>query len=82
MAEHNELGKEGEKLAVEFLLKNDYKILEKNYRYLKAEVDIIAQKGAFLIGVEVKTSFCDWLLCGWEGFRCRSSVWYYCNFNQ
>jgi putative endonuclease len=30
MAEHNELGKKGEKLAVAFLIKNDYKILEKN----------------------------------------------------
>ncbi|QNM84952.1 YraN family protein [Polaribacter pectinis] len=60
MAEHNELGKEGEKLAVEFLLKNDYKILEKNYRYLKAEVDIIARKGDFLVCVEVKARSSDY----------------------
>lgn len=55
MAEHNELGKKGEQLAIEFLIKNDYKILEKNYRYLKAEVDIIAQKGETLAVIEVKT---------------------------
>lgn len=55
MAQHNELGKKGEKIAIEFLIKNDYKILEKNYRYLKAEVDIIAQKGETLAAVEVKT---------------------------
>ena len=55
MAEHNELGKKGEQLAIDFLIKNEYKILEKNYRYLKAEVDIIAQKGAILVAVEVKT---------------------------
>lgn len=55
MADHNELGKKGEKLAVDFLTNNNYKILEKNYRYLKAEVDIIAQKGDVLIAVEVKT---------------------------
>ena len=55
MAEHNELGKEGEKLAINFLIKNGYKILEHNYRYLKAEVDIIAQKGEVLAVVEVKT---------------------------
>jgi putative endonuclease len=60
MAEHNELGKEGEKLAVKFLLKNDYKILETNYRYLKAEVDIIAQKGNTLAVVEVKTRSTDY----------------------
>ncbi|MCL4135641.1 UNVERIFIED_CONTAM: hypothetical protein GTU68_042343, partial [Idotea baltica] len=55
MAQHNELGKKGEQIAIDFLLKNDYKILEKNYRYLKAEVDIIAQKKDILAVVEVKT---------------------------
>ncbi|TXD50087.1 YraN family protein [Polaribacter sp. IC073] len=60
MAEHNDLGEKGEKLAIDFLLKNDYKILEKNYRYLKAEVDIIAQKGAILAVVEVKTRSTDY----------------------
>ncbi|MDN3618300.1 MULTISPECIES: YraN family protein [Polaribacter] len=60
MAEHNELGKKGEKLAIAFLLKNDYKILETNYRYLKAEVDIIAQKGEVLAAVEVKTRSSDY----------------------
>ena len=44
MAQHNDLGKKGEQLAVDFLIDNNYKILEKNYRYLKAEVDIIALK--------------------------------------
>ncbi len=55
MAEHNDLGKKGEQLAIDFLQKNKYKILEKNYRYLKAEVDIIAQKGEVLAAIEVKT---------------------------
>jgi putative endonuclease len=60
MAEHNELGKKGEKLAIDFLIKNEYKILEKNYCYLKAEVDIIAQKGNTLAVVEVKTRSSDY----------------------
>jgi putative endonuclease len=60
MADHNELGKKGEKLAIDFLIKNEYKILEKNYRYLKAEVDIIAKKGAVLAVVEVKTRSTDY----------------------
>jgi putative endonuclease len=55
MAQHNELGKKGEQLAVDFLLKNNYDILERNYRFDKAEVDIIAQKGNVLAIVEVKT---------------------------
>jgi putative endonuclease len=60
MAAHNELGKKGENLAIGFLIKNDYKILEKNYRYLKAEVDIIAQKKNVLVVVEVKTRSSDY----------------------
>ena len=55
MAAHNELGKKGEQLAIDFLVDKGYTILEKNYRYLKAEVDIIAQKGDVLVAVEVKT---------------------------
>lgn len=55
MAEHNELGKAGEQLAVDFLLEKGYKILVRNYRYQKAEVDIIAKIGDVLCAVEVKT---------------------------
>ncbi len=60
MAQHNDLGKEGEKEAVNYLLKHGYEILEKNYRFLKAEVDIIAKKDNVLIGVEVKTRTSDY----------------------
>jgi putative endonuclease len=55
MAQHNDLGKQGEQLAVEFLQKNGYEILETNWTFQKAEVDIIAQKGSILAIVEVKT---------------------------
>ncbi|TYA73985.1 YraN family protein [Seonamhaeicola marinus] len=55
MAKHNELGKKGEQLAVDFLIKNNYDIIERNYRFNKAEVDIIAQKEDTLAIVEVKT---------------------------
>ncbi|XMO87777.1 YraN family protein [Algibacter sp. AS12] len=55
MAQHNELGKKGEQLAVDFLLKNNYAIIERNYRFDKAEVDIIAQKKDILAIIEVKT---------------------------
>ena len=44
MAEHNDLGKFGEELAVDFLEKNGYEILETNWTFDKAEIDIIAQK--------------------------------------
>ena len=55
MATHNELGQKGEEFAVKYLQNNGYEILEKNYRFLKAEVDIIAKKQNVLIVVEVKT---------------------------
>jgi putative endonuclease len=55
MAEHNELGKLGEELAVEFLQKEGYEILETNWVFQKAEVDIIAKKENILAIVEVKT---------------------------
>jgi putative endonuclease len=55
MAEHNELGKLGEDLAVEYLLKNGYEILDTNWTFQKAEIDIIAKKENTLAVVEVKT---------------------------
>ncbi|NNC70428.1 MAG: endonuclease [Flavobacteriaceae bacterium] len=55
MAQHNELGKQGEQIALELLIKKGYTILEKNWRFQKAEVDIIAQKESTLAIVEVKT---------------------------
>lgn len=54
MGKHNEFGKEGEQIAVDFLVKNGYAIKYRNYRYLKAEIDIIAQKGNILAMVEVR----------------------------
>lgn len=55
MAEHNELGKLGEAMAVAFLQKNGYAILETNWVFQKAEIDIIAKKENILAIVEVKT---------------------------
>jgi len=55
MAEHNDLGKLGEEMAVEFLQKNGYEILETNWTFQKAEVDIIAKKENILAIIEVKT---------------------------
>jgi len=55
MAQHNDLGKFGEEMAVEFLQKNGYEILETNWTFQKAEVDIIAQKDNIVAIVEVKT---------------------------
>lgn len=50
------IGKYGEDIAKNFLIKNGFKILESNYRYSKiAEIDIIALKKDILHFIEVKT---------------------------
>lgn len=55
MAEHNELGKLGEELAVDYLQKEGYEILETNWVFQKAEIDIIAKKDGIVAVIEVKT---------------------------
>lgn len=51
---NTDIGKRGEKDAVLHLIKNNYQILVQNYRYKRAEIDIIAQAGDVLVFVEVK----------------------------
>jgi putative endonuclease len=55
MAEHNDLGKKGEELALAHLRNLGMEILESNWRLRKYEVDIIAIDGDFLVIAEVKT---------------------------
>jgi putative endonuclease len=55
MAQHNDLGKFGEEQAIAYLQKNGYEILQTNWTFQKAEIDIIAQKDTILAIVEVKT---------------------------
>ncbi|XLS29540.1 YraN family protein [Flavobacteriaceae bacterium M23B6Z8] len=54
MAQHNELGKKAETLACDYLLNKGYAILERNFIYDHAEVDIIARKDKTVVCVEVK----------------------------
>lgn len=49
-----QFGKESESLAVRYLKKNGYKILEQNYRNNIGEIDIIAKEKGALVFVEVK----------------------------
>ncbi|MDN5203330.1 YraN family protein [Fulvivirgaceae bacterium BMA10] len=55
MAKHLKTGKKGEELAVEFLQKKGFEIIERNYRIGKAELDIIAKNENLMIFIEVKT---------------------------
>ena len=54
MAEHNDLGRKAEDIAENFLKEKEYQILCRNYRYQKAEIDIIAKFENQIIIVEVK----------------------------
>ena len=49
------LGKTGETIASNFLEKNGYTILAKNYRRKFGEIDIIARERDYLVFIEVKT---------------------------
>ncbi len=56
MAIHNEVGKLGEDLAAEFLLKRGFAILDRNYRKRYGEIDIVCRKGQGMYRfIEVKS---------------------------
>jgi putative endonuclease len=52
------LGEKGENLAVDYLTKKGYKIIKRNFRIGRAEVDIIAETKTNTVFVEVKTRSC------------------------
>jgi len=55
VAGHQLLGKQGEALAVQWLVERGYTILHQNWRYSYYEIDIIASKSNVLHFIEVKT---------------------------
>ena len=61
MTDPKELGKKGEELATNYLREKGYHIHSRNYRFDRAEVDIIAEDNGFLVAVEVKTRYSPYL---------------------
>ena len=57
MAQHNDVGKSGEDIAAAFLEAKGYNILDRNYRFQRAEIDLVALRlePAELVFAEVKT---------------------------
>jgi putative endonuclease len=53
--QEKELGKKGEEVAVRFLKKKGYKIIQQNYVCEMGEMDIVAREKDTLVFVEVKT---------------------------
>ena len=49
------LGKEGERIAEQFLKKKGYKLVERNYRCAAGELDLIVLDQRVIVFVEVKT---------------------------
>lgn len=56
---YNPLAREGEEIAVDFLKKLGYKIIDRNFRARNTELDIVALHNNTLIFVEVKTRTSD-----------------------
>ncbi|MFN7313261.1 MAG: YraN family protein [Bacteroidota bacterium] len=60
MENHNQqFGKLGEEIAVEYLEKKGYKILCRNYKFSRVEIDIVTQHENEIVFVEVKTRTSD-----------------------
>jgi len=57
---NREIGDIGESLAAKHLSLDNYQILETNWRYSKAEIDIIAKRDDILVFIEVKTRSYDY----------------------
>lgn len=55
MKHKKDIGILGEKCAREYLLQSGYEIVATNWRYKRAEIDIIAKDGDTLVFAEVKT---------------------------
>lgn len=51
-----QVGSGGEDLAVRYLQSKDYEIIDRNYRWARGEIDIIARVDDTLVFVEVKTA--------------------------
>lgn len=49
------VGNRGEQIAADYLLREGFQILERNWRYGRGELDIIAMDGKVMVFVEVKT---------------------------
>lgn len=55
MAQHNDIGKKGEAIALTYLREKGYHVRETNWIYRKAELDLVAEYKNQLVVVEVKT---------------------------
>lgn len=55
MTDKIKTGAKGEQLAADFLVQKGFRVVHRNYRFGRAEIDLIVQRDNWLIFVEVKT---------------------------
>lgn len=69
-------GKLGEDFTADYLIKNGYDIITRNYRKPCGEIDIVASKGDILVFVEVKTRRYRSLVSGVEavGYKKKGRI--------
>ena len=54
MMNYRKKGSQGEDFAAEYLRKKGLRIIDRNFRFRRGEIDIIAEDGGVLVFVEVK----------------------------
>lgn len=54
MANNRQTGSRYESVAADYLVKQGYRILERNFYSKQGEIDLVAQDGRYLVFVEVK----------------------------
>lgn len=59
MTDHQRTGAEGEQLACQWLEEHGFRILHRNWRHRRDELDVVALDGPYLVVVEVKTLTSD-----------------------
>jgi putative endonuclease len=55
LSKNIEIGRKGESIALDYLMRKGYTIVEKNYTYRRFEIDIIAKQRNTIVFIEVKT---------------------------
>lgn len=59
MSDKIKTGHKGEQLAAEFLMRQGFTVVRRNFRFKRAEIDLIVQRDNWIIFVEVKTRSSD-----------------------
>ena len=55
MENKKQIGSEGEEIACNYLIKEGYKIIKRNWHFGHGEIDIIAKRNNVLVFIEVKS---------------------------